>query len=88
MEKIEISNASINLLEIVQQVARNHVSVELSEGQVPLARIVPIDKSHSMADLDRALRAGTGLGEDAEAYAKDVLSIRQSLGELDDPWES
>ena len=88
MERIEISTANINLSEIVKQVARDRVSVELSEGQVPLARIVPIDQPHSMTDLNRALVECTRLGEDAEAYALDVLSVRNSIGELDDPWES
>jgi antitoxin (DNA-binding transcriptional repressor) of toxin-antitoxin stability system len=87
MERIEIT-ANISLSDIVKHVSRDRVSVELSEGQVPLARIVPIDKPQSMGDLDRALRDCTRLGEDAERFADDVLSVRQSIGELDDPWES
>lgn len=47
-----------------------------------------IDKPRSMVDLDRALREVPRLGEDADAYALDVLSVRESIGELDDPWES
>lgn len=88
MEKIELSTTTISLSEVVRQVSRERMPLELTEGQVPLARIVPIDKTHSMAELDRALRECPRLGEDSEAFAQDVLSIRQSLGELDDPWES
>lgn len=88
MEKIEISNTNINLSDIVKHVSRDRVTIELSDGQVPLARIVPIAQLHSMVDLDRALRNCTRLAEDAESYANDVLSVRQSIGELDDPWES
>jgi len=88
MEKIEISAANLNWSEIVKHVSRDRVSVELSEGEIPLARIVPIDKPRSMVDLDRALRESPRLGEDAEAFAQDVLSVRESIGELDDPWES
>lgn len=88
MERIEISTTTISLSEIAKQVSRNRVPLELSEGHVPLARIVPIEKLHSLAELDRALRNSSRLGEDTEAFARDVLSIRQSLGELDDPWES
>jgi hypothetical protein len=87
MERIEISE-NISLSDLVKHVSQDQVSVELSEGQVPLARIVPIDKSQSMADLDRALRDCPRLGDDAEQFAHDVLSVRQSIGELDDPWES
>ncbi len=88
MERIEISTANISLSEIAKQVSRDRVSVELSEGQIPLAMIVPVDTARSLADLDRALRACPRLGEDAEAYSSDVLLVRQSLGELDDPWAS
>lgn len=88
MERIEISTANIDLSAIVHRVSRDRISVELSEGQVSLAKIVPIDKPHSMAALDRALRATPRLGEDADAFARDVLESREALGELDDPWES
>ena len=84
MERIEISNPNVSLSDIVKHVSRDRISVELSDGQVPLAIIVPIDKPTTMADLDRALRACTRLGDDAEAFSRDVLSVRQSIGELDD----
>lgn len=88
MEKIEISTAKLDWSEIERQVSRDRVSVELSEGEIPLARIVPIDKPRSMGDLARVLREVPRLGEDAYAFAQDVLSVRESIGELDDPWES
>jgi hypothetical protein len=88
MERIEISNANISLSDIAKRVSRDRMTVELSDGQVPLAMVVPIPKAQSMAELDRALRDCAGLGEDAESFAHDVLSVRQSIGELDDPWES
>jgi antitoxin (DNA-binding transcriptional repressor) of toxin-antitoxin stability system len=88
MEKIEISTANVSLADIVKHVSRDRVTVELSDGQVPMARIVPIDRPQTMSDLDRALRNCARLGEDAEQFADDVLSVRKSIGELDDPWES
>jgi antitoxin (DNA-binding transcriptional repressor) of toxin-antitoxin stability system len=88
MERIEISTASNNLSEIVKHVSRDGVCVELAEGQVPLAKIVPIDAGHSLADLDRALRDCRLSDDDAEDFASDVLSVREALEELDDPWES
>ena len=72
----------------MKHVSRDRVTVELAKGQVPLARIVPVDRAHSMEGLVRAMRESSRLGEGAEAYAQDVLSVRQSMGELDDPWES
>ena len=88
MERIEISTANISLSDIVKHVSRDRVIVELSDGQVPVARIVPIDKPQSMSDLDQALRNCARLGEDAAQFADDVLTVRKSIGELDDPWES
>jgi antitoxin (DNA-binding transcriptional repressor) of toxin-antitoxin stability system len=88
MERIEISTAIVNLVDIVKHVSRDRVTVELSDGQVPIARIVPIDNPQSMSGLDRALRDCARLGDDTEAFADDVMSARQSIGELDDPWES
>lgn len=88
MEKIELSNTDISLSDIVKHVSRDRVTIELSDGQVPLARIVPIAKTQTMTELDRALRDCSRLGDDAESFARDVLSVRQSIGELDDPWES
>ncbi len=67
---------------------RETATVELADGQVPLARIVPIEPTHTVAELDKALRASSGLGEDAEDFALDVQSGKESLGKLDDPWES
>lgn len=88
MEKIEISNTNISLADIVKHVSCDRVTIELSEGHVPLARIVPNAKIQTMTDLDRALRDSSRLGDDAESFAHDVLSLRQSIGELDDLWES
>lgn len=88
MERIEISAAQINLPEIVRQVSRDGVAVELSDQQVPLARIVPVRRVMSMIELDRALKETETLGEDAESFARDVFAARESIGELDDPLES
>ncbi len=88
MEKIEVSTTNISLSDIARHVSRDRVTIELSEGQVPLARIVPIAKTQTLAELDRALRDCSRLEDDAESFASDVLSARQTIGELDDPWES
>lgn len=88
MERIEISTVNVSISDIVKHVSRDRVTIELSDGEVPLARIIPVARTHSMAELDRALRECIRLNGDAESFAEDVLSVRQSIGELDDPWES
>lgn len=78
MERIELSAANINLSDIVKHVSRDRVIVELSEGHVPLARIVPIERPRSLADLDQALRKIAKLGDDTDSFAQDVLSVRET----------
>lgn len=88
IEKIEISAVSPTLFDLVKHVSQDGVIIEVSEKDVPLARIVPVKKTHSMESLERALRDCPRLGEDVSIFAEDVLCSRQSLGELDDPWGS
>jgi hypothetical protein len=76
MEKIEISNTNISLSEIAKHVSRDVVAIELSDGQVPLARVVPISKTQTLTELGRALRALPSLADDAESLTS---LARQSL---------
>ena len=78
MERIEISSKTIDLMAIVRRVSSDRVLVELTEGQVPLVQIVPVEQPHSMAELDRALRATPRLADDANSFAADVLADRQT----------
>ncbi|MDZ4847993.1 MAG: hypothetical protein SGI77_01745 [Pirellulaceae bacterium] len=87
MEKHEILASNIDWPNLVRHVARDRVVVELAEGQVPVARLVPIERPKTFADLDRALRSLPRLGDDAEQFKADVNQVRSSLKELDDPWE-
>ena len=87
MEQIEVSAAGIRLAELVKRVSQDRIVVELADHATPLARIVPLERPHTLAELDQALRT-CELGNDAEAFAADVLAARQSHGELDNPWES
>jgi len=88
MERREILSASIDWPNLVRHVIDDQVVVELAEGQVPVARLVPIGKSKTMADLDRVLRQVPALGDDAESFAADLQDSKASMKALDDPWES
>ncbi len=88
MERQEILSPQIDWPGLVRHVARDQVTVELSEGEVPVAKLVPIERSKTMADLDRALRQIPPLGDDAKSYEEDIESFRSSLQSLDDKWES
>jgi len=88
MERHEILSNKIDWPSLVRHVGRDKVVVELSESQIPVARLVPIESPKNLADLDRTLRQLPPLGEDSERFEDDLNDIRSSLMELDDPWES
>ncbi len=88
MERHEILSPAINWPELVRHVVDDQVVVELAVGQIAVARLVPICKPKTFADLDYALRQLPSLGEDAECFEADIREVRSSMKPLDDPWES
>ena len=88
MERHEILSPTINWPELVRHVAEDQVVVELADGQVAMARLVPIHKPKSFAELDKALRELPSLGNDAESFEADVQEVRSAMKPLVDPWES
>lgn len=87
MERHEISTEKIDWPKLVRHVVRDKVVVELAEGELPVAMLVPIERPRTMADLDAALRQLPRLGEDATSFETDMEEFRASMTELDDPWE-
>ncbi len=88
MERHEISTDKIDWPNLVRHVVRDRVVVELAEGELPVAMLVPIERPKTMADLDKALRQIPRLGEEATSFEADIREIRASMKELDDPWAS
>ena len=88
MERHEILSPTINWPDLVRHVVQDQVVVELADGQIPVARLVPICKPKSFADLDHALRQLPSLGDDAERFEADIREVRSSMKPLYDPWES
>ena len=88
MERHEFLSSKIDWPNLVRHVVRDRVVVELAEGEIPVAKLVPIEKPKTLVDLDRALRQLPSLGDDAKYFESDVNEVRSSMTELDDPWES
>jgi len=88
MERHEFLSSKIDWPNLVRHVVRDRVVVELAEGQIPVAKLVPIERPKTLADLDRALRQLPLLGDDAKCFEADVNEVRSSMKKLDDPWES
>ena len=88
MDKQDISNPNIDWADLVRHVARDQVTVELADGTVALAKVVPMKKSVSMKDFASMMSSLPSLGEDGESFAKDVEAVRKSFKEVSDPWGS
>jgi hypothetical protein len=88
MEKQDISNPNIDWASLVRHVAKDQIAVELADGAMTIAQVIPIKKSVSMKDFAAMMDSLPSLGEDAESFAKDVETVRRSFKEVSDPWES
>ena len=53
MERHEISTEKIDWPNLVRHVVRDRVAVELAEGELPIAMLIPIERPKTMADLDK-----------------------------------
>ncbi len=88
MEKFDISNTSVDWASLVRHVAADQVAVELSDGSVAIAQVVPLKKSVTMKDFASIMSRLPSLSEDASSFAKDVETARQNFRDVTDPWES
>jgi hypothetical protein len=88
MEKQDISNPNIDWASLVRHVAKDQVTVELADGTVAIAQVIPLQKSISIKDFTSLMSSLPSLGEDAESFAKDVEAVRNGFKEVSDPWES
>jgi hypothetical protein len=88
MERHEISTEKIDWPNLVRHVVRDRVVVELADGELPVAMLVPIERPTTMAKLDAALRQLPRLGEEAKSFEADIQGVQASMKDLDDPWES
>ena len=87
MERQSISDPQLNWSALIEHVVRDQVTVELAQGANVLARISPVTKSITMAELNAALAAVPSLGDDAASFERDVLEIRKSLPQEKNAWD-
>lgn len=88
MEKRQLLGNDIDWRDLIRHVFHDRVVVELSEGELPVALLVPIERPKSMANLDKALRSTPRLADELSSFESDIIDGKASLNELDDPWES
>lgn len=88
MERQDISNPGIDWANLVRHVAKDQVSIELAEGAIAIARVIPVQRTVSMKDFSAIMSSIPSLGDDIESFAHDVESARKCFKETSDPWES
>ena len=88
MEKQDISNPNIDWASLVRHVAKDQITVELADGAIAIAKVIPIKKSVSIKDFAAMMGLLPSLGEDVESFARDVEAARSSFKQVSDPWES
>ncbi len=88
MEKVDILNPDIDWAHLIRHVARDQISVELSEGSIAIAEVVPKKTPILMKDFAAFMNSIPLLGDDADSFASDIESSRRIFTEVSDPWES
>ena len=89
MERISITEASHQLNALVDRVSDEGIIIELERDHEPIACLSPLrSKKPLMAcDLNAFFASLPSLGDDAEAFARDVEEARKSFPPEADPWE-
>jgi hypothetical protein len=79
MEKQDISNPNIDWASLVRHVAKDQVTIELADGTVAIAQVIPIRKSVAIKDFASMMNSLPSLGEDAESFARDVEATQTNF---------
>ncbi len=89
MERINVTQAARNFSDLLNRVYYQGVSVELERNNKVIARIVPVKPAGTLQakDLNAFFASLPKLGDDAEAFAEDVLRVRRELPPERSPWE-
>ncbi|MFN2120943.1 MAG: type II toxin-antitoxin system Phd/YefM family antitoxin [Anaerolineales bacterium] len=90
MEEINVTQAARNLSELLNRVAYQGASFELTRGGKRIARLVPSGppKELEVADLNNLFSRLPRLDEDdIDAFERDILESDTALAQEKDPWD-
>ncbi len=88
---ISITNIARNFSEFINRVAYRRESYILLRGKRPVAELRPVPQGRTLGELpDLMASLPKLLPEDAEEFARDLLTIRTELAKEKprDPWDS
>jgi antitoxin (DNA-binding transcriptional repressor) of toxin-antitoxin stability system len=89
MERINVADAARNFSDLLERVYEQGLSVELERGDKVVARIVPAGPTRTLRveELNDFFASLPKLGDDAEAFAEDVMLVCRALPVDPSPWE-
>jgi antitoxin (DNA-binding transcriptional repressor) of toxin-antitoxin stability system len=85
MNRISVAEAGRHFTELIEQVTRQGVTVELERNDEIVARLSPVGRRLQARDLPRFFASLPSLGDDADAFGRDVERIRRELPRESDP---
>jgi len=88
MERRDINAGNFDWNSLLRHVVGDQATVEVSENDVPVARIEPIRRSVPMSELGSLLASLPLLGTDVNGFSKDIKNALDELPTEGDPWAS
>src|SRR5437764_15381443 len=78
---MNVAEAQKNFDKLVEKVYSEDVSIDVERGDKVIARLTPSEPQSplNVGELNSFLRNLPTLGDDAEAFAKDIRAIRKSF---------
>jgi prevent-host-death family protein len=89
MEQVNVTQAARRLSDLLNRVAYQGASFELTRGGRRIARLVPAGppKHVKVSELNDIFARIPKLGDDAEAFERDIADAQSVLVSDRDPWE-
>ena len=89
MERMNVTQAVRQFSDLLNRVFYQGISIELERGNKVIARISPVSLASPLKvkDLNRLFAQLPSLGEDAEAFAKDLEDIRKQIPLEKNQWD-
>jgi antitoxin (DNA-binding transcriptional repressor) of toxin-antitoxin stability system len=84
-----VAEAEKNFAKLVDKVYLEGISVDLERDDKVIARLTPVGPTSplTVGELNAFLRNLPSLGDDAEAFARDVHAIRADFPAEANPWD-
>jgi prevent-host-death family protein len=89
VEEINATQAARSLSDLLNRVAYQGASFELTRGGRRIARLIPAGppKRVEVSELNRIFADIPSLGDDAEAFERDIADAQAAISPDKDPWD-